>query len=87
MGNLCSCNDSNGENNEEFHGFNKNNLNDNNYCVIIKKQFHDYNEKDRKYYGKTQDYENIVNNTSIQDVQIDNEPIENANGSVKIIHW
>ena len=90
MGNICSCNFSNSENSEEFHGFNQNNKdinNNNNYYVIIKKQFHDYDEKDKKYYGKTQEYENIINNTSIQDVQVDNGPIEQDKGSVKIIHW
>ena len=87
MGKICSCDDLNNEKNGEFYGFNKNDKSQNNYYVIIKKQFQNYNEKDKKYYGKTAEYDNIVQNTSIQDIQVDSDPIENENGTVKIIHW
>ena len=87
MGKLCSCNDSNTEKNGEFYGFNKKNKNDEDYLIIIKKQFNNYIEKDRKFYGKTVEYDNLAENTSIQDIQANTEPIEEENGSVKIIHW
>jgi len=86
MGKICSCSYLSNEQNGEFYGFDKNNKEQNEYCYIIKKQFHNYDEKDRKYYGKTAEYDNLMENTIIQDNQGENEPKEYANGSVKIIH-
>ena len=87
MGKICSCNFINNEKNEEFNGFAKNIKNQNDYIYILKRQFNNYEEKDKKYYGKTSDYDNLVENTSIQDIQVDNEPKEDENRSIKVIHW
>ena len=87
MGKICSFNCMDNEKNEEFNGFNRNNINQKEYYIIIKKQFQNYEHKDQKYYTKTPDYDNLIENTSIQDIQFENEPIENEEGTVKIIHY
>ena len=87
MGKLCSCNYITGEEKEEFNGFSGNYNDENNFINIIKKNFNKYNEKDKKYYRKTSDYDNLLENTSIHDIEITEEPIEFYNGSVKVIQW
>ena len=88
MGKICTCNFyMKGEDKKEFNGFSANSNNKDNCIYIIKKQFRKYNQKDKKYYQKTSDYDNMVENTSIQDIQINDEPIEENKGSVQIIHW
>ena len=87
MGNLCSCNFITGEDKKEFNGFSSSSNNDDKFIYIIKKQFNKYDEKDKKYYKKAPDYDNLIENTSIQNIEISEEPIENYNGSVQIIQW
>ena len=87
MGNLCSCDFIKGEEKEEFKGFGANSNNEEKFIDIIKKNFNKYNEKDKKYYRKTTDYDNLIENTSIHDIEITEEPIENYNGTVQIIQW
>ena len=87
MGKLCSCNYITGEEKEEFKGFSGNSNNDEKITCIIKRHFNKYNEKDKKYYQKSTDYDNIIENTSLQNIEITEEPIEYYNGSVQIIQW
>lgn len=85
MGKLCSCNYITGEEKEEFKGFSGSSNKDDNFINIVKKNFRKYNDKDKKYYQKTQDYDNLVENSSIQNIEVTEEPIENDNGTVQII--
>ena len=89
MGKLCSCNFCiKGEDKKEFNGFSASPINnDDKYIYIIKKQFRKYNQKDKKFYQKSQDYDKMVENTSIQDIEINDEPIEENKGSIQIIRW
>ena len=87
MGNFCSCNFLTGEEKKEFKGFNGNSNNENNFVNIVKKRINNYNQKDQKYYKKSSDYENLIENTSIQDIETTEEPVENYNGTVQVIQW
>ena len=87
MGKLCSCNYIKEEEKEEFNGFSGNSLNENNFINILKKSFNKYNEKDKKYYRKSSDYDNLMENTDIHDIEVTEEPIEFYNGAVKVIQW
>lgn len=87
MGNICSCNFLTGEENKEFNGFSLNSNNKDSFIYILKKHVNNYNEKDKKYYKKSTNYENLIENTSIQDVEINEEPIETYNGTIQVIQW
>ena len=87
MGNICSCNFLTGEDKKEFKGFSGNSKDGDKFIYILKKQNNNYNEKDKKYYKKSSDYENMIENTSIQDIEITEEPVENYNGTVQVIQW
>ena len=87
MGNFCSCNFLTGEEKKEFKGFSASSNNENNFVYIVKKRINNYNQKDQKYYKKSSDYENLIENTSIQDIETTEEPIENYNGTVQVIQW
>ena len=87
MGNICSFCYLKNEQNEEFNEFNNNNQKKKKYWIVLKKEFENYQSKDKKYFAKTEDYDDLVENTSIQDIQFDNNTIEDENGTVKIIHY
>ena len=82
MGKICSCNDLNNENIQEFFGFN-NKYNNNGF--IVKKMFNNYQEKDQIFYGKTDEYDKNIKDKLNDENNKDDEPKEYMNGNVKII--
>ena len=82
MGKICSCNELMNENNE-FYGFNNK---DNNKKYIIKKNFNNYDDKDKIFYEKTVEYDKIIKDQLKNEKEYeDDEPKEYTNGTVKII--
>ena len=82
MGKICTCNQLDDEN-CEFYGFNNPRKNLDNK-IITKKQFNDYDEKDKIFYEKTAEYDKVIKNKLNYNTN-NNEPKEYINGTVKII--
>ena len=87
MGNVCACNNIAVEKIGEFCGFKSNKNSNQDYKIITKKNFKNYDEKDKKYYTRTDDYENTIKNTIIDEIEENNKEKEYENGTVTIIKF
>ena len=94
MGNLCACNyNINNEGKGEFFGFkNVNKINEENkeYWIVKKVKFRNTEPKDNKYYGKTNEYDELMKSTFPQE-KTENDDVkdlkEYTNGTVRVIRY
>ena len=84
MGATCSCNDFNNDNNKEYYGFGSKHYNPE-VNMIKKKNFHDYNKKDKMFYEKTAEYDKYIKGRLNIKNRDKDEPKEYMNGTVKVI--